>query len=102
MQQHCAWWHLLSYSFGHVVLQFHLPTINSISVIINLLGQPSSETPCISPTSPGCSRSAVCGTASNVGLSRGGSLAGDCGTGTHALPRYIIVHVICQVDSFVR
>src|SRR5258705_3487483 len=27
--------------------QFHLPTINSISVIINLQGQPSSGTPCI-------------------------------------------------------
>src|SRR5258705_6917520 len=26
---------------------FHLPTINRISVIINLQGQPSSETPCI-------------------------------------------------------
>src|SRR5258705_12938602 len=33
-------------SFRYVVPQFHLPTINSISVIINLLGQLSSETPC--------------------------------------------------------
>src|SRR5258705_3884498 len=49
MLQHYAWWHSLCYSFRHVVQQFHLPTINSISVIINLLGQPSSEKPCICP-----------------------------------------------------
>src|SRR5258705_9015263 len=44
MRQQCAWWHLLCYSFRYVVPQFHLPTINSIYVIINLLGQPGSET----------------------------------------------------------
>src|SRR5258705_12618340 len=47
MRQHGARWHSLSYSFRYVVPQFHLPTINSISVIIKLLRQPSSETPCI-------------------------------------------------------
>src|SRR5258705_7786335 len=46
MRQQGAWWHSLSYSFRYVVPQFHLPTINSISVTIHLQGQPSSETPC--------------------------------------------------------
>src|SRR5258705_11359429 len=46
MRQQCAWWHSLSHSFRYVVPQFHLPPINSISEIINLLGQPCSETPC--------------------------------------------------------
>src|SRR5258705_11450739 len=46
MRQHGAWWHSLFYSYRYGVPQFHLPTINGISVIINLQGQPSSETPC--------------------------------------------------------
>src|SRR5258705_11756980 len=43
MRQHGVWWHSLSYSFRYGVPQFHLPATNSISVIINLQGQPSSE-----------------------------------------------------------
>src|SRR5258705_4388498 len=37
----------IRFPIRYVVPQFHLPTINRIAVIINLQGQPSSETPYI-------------------------------------------------------